>query len=138
MFRKSMPDHPQLRNRYIQVAAAIMVVTIGLIWRSGWLPLSPFMSKYGGSALWALMVFAGLGWIFTRISTAKLALIALLFAWSIEFLQLWHPPWLDAIRAYRLGHHVLGTTFNWPDLPAYAIGIAIGAWIETAWRRANR
>lgn len=83
------------------------------------------------------MVFAGLGWIFTRVSTARLALIALLLAWGIEFSQLWHPPWLDALRAHQLGHLVLGSTFNWPDLPAYAVGIALGALIEIAWRRAN-
>ncbi len=125
------------RNRYFQVFAASMVVVSGLIWRSGHLPLSPFLSKYGGDALWALMVFAGLGWIFTRVSTAMLALAGLLLAWGVEFSQLWHPPWLDAIRAHRLGHLVLGTTFNWPDFPAYVVGIAIGALIEIAWRRTH-
>jgi hypothetical protein len=75
------------------------------------------MSKYGGDALWALMVFFGFGFLFG-------------FAWAIEFSQIYHAPWFDAIRASRPGHLVFGSTFNWPDLPAYAVGVALGALLE--------
>lgn len=27
-----------------------------------------------------------------------------------------------------------GSTFKWPDLPAYVLGIGIGAWLEGRWR----
>ena len=104
----------------------------GLVWRSHLLPLSPFMSKYGGDALWALLVFFGFGFVFNRISTLRLSGISLCFAWAIEFSQIYHAPWLDAIRATRPGHLVLGSTFNWPDLPAYAFGIALGFIAERA------
>jgi hypothetical protein len=50
----------------------------------------------------------------------------------VEFLQLYHAPCIDAIRATRPGRLVLGTTFNAPDLLAYPVGIALGAWAE--WR----
>lgn len=88
------------------------------------------MSKYGGDALWALLVFCGFGFLFNRISTQRLSLVSLAFAWMIEFLQLYHAPWINSIRAMRLGHLGLGSTFNWPDLVAYALGIAIGALVE--------
>jgi hypothetical protein len=58
------------------------------------------------------------------------ALRALGFSWSVEVSQLYHAPWIDAIRATIPGKLVLGNTFHWPDLPAYAVGIAIGALIE--------
>jgi hypothetical protein len=62
-----------------------------------------------------------------------IALLALAFAWGEEFSQLYHAPWIDTIRATILGKLALGNTFNWPDLPAYAVGIALGASAE--WRK---
>ncbi|MES2659241.1 MAG: DUF2809 domain-containing protein [Verrucomicrobiota bacterium] len=108
----------------------MLVMAAGLLWRSRFLPLPPFLGKYGGDALWALLVFFGFGFLFKRISTLRLSLVSLGFAWVIEFSQLYHAPWIDAIRAMRIGHLVLGSTFNWPDLPAYAIGVAVGALLE--------
>jgi hypothetical protein len=109
-----------------------LVMAGGLLWRSRLVSLSPFMTKYGGDALWSLLVFTGFGFLFSRISTFRLSLVSLGFAWAVEFSQLYHAPWIDSIRAVRLGHLVLGSTFNWPDLPAYAVGIAIGAVVDEA------
>lgn len=78
------------------------------------------------------MVFVGFGFVFPRASTLTLALLALTFSWSVEFSQLYHAQWIDAVRATIPGRLVLGSTFNWPDLAAYALGIGLGAWTE--WR----
>lgn len=121
------------RNRWFYAAAAVAVIGAGLFWRSGRLALSSFAEKYGGDALWALVVFLGMGFIFRRTSTVRVALAALCFAWSIEFLQLYHAPWIDGVRAMRIGHMILGSTFNAPDLAAYAAGIAVGAFGERLW-----
>lgn len=118
------------RSRPIYALATALVVGTGLLWRSGLLPLPDFVAKYGGDALWALVVFLGLGIAFHRGTTVRIALLAVGFAWSVEFLQLYHAPWIDGIRSTRLGHLVLGTTFNGPDLLAYVIGIALGALAE--------
>lgn len=114
------------RNRLHFLMLCCFTMAAGVLWRSGAVPLSPFFSKYGGDALWALMVFFGFGFLFPLLSTVRLMAVTLAFAWAIEFSQMIHTPWLDAIRAHRLGHAVLGSTFNWPDLPAYAVGVAIG------------
>jgi hypothetical protein len=113
---------------------AIAVVAAGLLWRSGLIPLPQWLSNNGGDALWALMVFLGFGFLLPRASTLVVALLALTFSWGVEFSQLYHAPWIDAIRATLPGRLVLGNTFNWPDLPAYAVGIALGAWAEWRWR----
>lgn len=94
------------------------------------IPLDPALSNYGGDALWALMVFVGFGFLIACASTAMNALLALAFSWSVEFSQLYHAPWIDAIRATLPGKLVLGNTFNWPDLLAYAVGIGFGAMVE--------
>lgn len=110
----------------------VVVIATGLLWRSRFISLPPFLTKYGGDALWALVVFFGLAFLLPKITTLRLSGIALGFAWLVEFSQLYHAPWIDAIRAVRLGHLVLGSTFNWPDLPAYAVGVALGAIIDRA------
>ncbi|MEI6176385.1 MAG: DUF2809 domain-containing protein [Verrucomicrobiota bacterium] len=123
------------RKRVLYAVLAVVAVASGLLWRSRYMPLPPVISKYGGDALWALVVFVGCGFLFSRASTLTIAMLALTFCWGIEFSQLYHGPWIDAMRATLPGRLVLGSTFNWPDLPAYALGIGIGAWVEWRLRR---
>jgi hypothetical protein len=44
--------------------------------------------------------------------------LALAFSFAVEFSQLYHAPWIDALRGYRLGTLVLGDTVGWGDLAA--------------------
>jgi len=124
------PIIPVQRRRPIYALVTALVIGTGLLWRSGLFPLPDFIAKYGGDSLWALVVFLCFGIAFHRSSTVRIALVAVCFAWSIEFLQLYHVPWIDGIRSTRLGHLVLGTMFNGPDLLAYVVGIALGALAE--------
>ncbi len=50
----------------------------------------------------------------------------------LEFLQLWQPPWLQAVRSTFLGKALLGDTFSWWDLPAYPVGCVAG-WFLLQW-----
>jgi hypothetical protein len=77
-----------------------------------------------------LSYFSAFGFVSPCTSTVRIGLIAVCFAWSVEFLQLYHAHWIDGIRSTRLGRVVLGTTFNSPDLLAYVVGIALGALAE--------
>ena len=128
------PARKRMRSRALYALLAVAVVAAGLFWRSGLIPLPQWLSNNGGDALWALMVFVGFGFLLPRASTLVVALLALTFAWGIEFSQLYHAPWLDSVRATIPGRLVLGNTFNWPDLPAYAVGIVLGALVEWRWR----
>jgi len=121
---------PGQRSRLLYAALGALVVGLGLLWRSRLLPLSAFSTKYGGDALWALLVFLGLGFLLRRASTLRIALGSLGFASLVEFSQLYHAPWIDVIRSTQIGRLIFGSTFNWPDLPAYAFGIALGALAE--------
>lgn len=118
------------RRRILYALWLVLVMGAGLLWRSGFFSLSWFSSKYGGDALWALLVFLGYGFLFPKTSTLRLALAALCFSWIIEFSQLYHASWIDFMRATRMGGLVLGSSFNPPDLFAYVLGIAVGAITE--------
>jgi hypothetical protein len=65
-----------------------------------------------------------LGWklVFPAMVPWKLGLMALGQSFGVEFLQLYHAPWLDGIRGNRFGHLLFGSTFNPMDLVAYSVG----------------
>lgn len=108
----------------------VVVIGAGLMLRSGKAPLAGWIIKYGGDALWALVVFLCLGVARPSGSTCGLGWIALGLAWGVEFLQLYHAPWIDGIRATLLGRLALGSSFNPPDLVAYLAGILGGMAVE--------
>jgi len=112
-------------RRYYAVAF-IGVVALGLASRSypGLLPA--FLGKYPGDALWALMVFCGLGFLNPGLSTSRLAVCALLISYVDEFTQLYQAPWINKIRDTYVGHLILGSTFSWFDMLAYTVGVAFG------------
>lgn len=118
------------RNRWTYLVMVGVTIMLGLSSRqfSGYLPKA--INLYLGDALWALMVFFIFCFIFRSKGTGWLAAVALLFAFGIEISQLYHAPWIDAIRQTRLGGLVLGYGFLWRDLVAYTIGSAVGAVID--------
>ena len=56
----------------------------------------------------------------------RIAVGVLLVTCVLEFLQLWHPPWLQAIRSTFLGASLLGTSFSWWDFPAWVVRAGVG------------
>ena len=55
---------------------------------------------------------------------------AAVFSVAIETSQLYHAPWIDAIRRTRPGALVLGYGFLWSDLACYAAGVALATAVE--------
>jgi len=123
----SLQGPGSIRNRWHCLLGTAFVLLAGLAWRSHWLPLPHFLHKYGGDTLWSVMVYLGLAFLLHRQPVFRIALAALAFSWAVEFSQLYHTPWLDSLRSLRLGRLILGSTFNWPDFIAYAVGVGIGA-----------
>ncbi|MBI1905715.1 MAG: DUF2809 domain-containing protein [Rhodocyclales bacterium] len=118
------------RNRLLYGAAVVAVIALGLASRkyAAWLPAA--LDKSPGDTLWALMIFLGYCTLAPRAGTWKVAGLALLTCYGVEFSQLYQAPWINAIRATTPGHLVLGSTFHWPDLVAYTVGIATGAILD--------
>lgn len=126
------------RHRLWLIAGGLAVIALGLASRRfPWL-FPEFLGKYPGDALWAWVVFLAWAFCLPAATTARLALLAVLTACGVEFSQLLHSPWLDAVRRTTVGHLVLGTTFSWCDLIAYAIGIALGAGLDHRLTRSSR
>jgi hypothetical protein len=63
---------------------------------------------------------------------SKIPVSVFIITCALEFLQLWHPWFLEKIRSYYFGSALIGTTFTWWDFPHYAIGCILG-WIVIKW-----
>lgn len=100
---------------------------LGLASRASWIDLPAFLSVYAGDTLWAIMIF----WLFRTVypfaSILYCSVLPLCFCFAIEFSQLYHAPWIDHIRATKLGGLILGFGFKFSDLLCYFAGVVI-AW----------
>lgn len=126
------------RHRGLYVLWVGVVIGLGLGSRSETVALPPFVAKHAGDALWGLMIFLGFGLLLPASRTAAVAGLAAAACGAIECGQLYHAPWLDALRRTWFGRVALGDTFGWGDLAAYLVGIAFGVVGEWASGRAHR
>lgn len=83
-----------------------------------------------GDSLYAVMVYYGMRMFFIDVIIKKTAVLALLFCFGIEFLQLYDGEWMLEIRRTTAGHYVLGQGFIWSDLVYYTLGIIVAVYLD--------
>ena len=71
---------------------------------------------------WCLLIFL----FFNRISPWKIATAVFCLTCALEFVQLWHPYFLELIRSNFIGRTIIGTSFIWSDFFYYFIGSGFG------------
>lgn len=125
------------RSRWFILPLLVLLPVLGLGSRSGaaWLPA--FVAAYAGDTLWTVMMYVTLVFIWPRLSIAQAAGWALGISFAVEFSQLYRAPWIDAVRAHRVGALFLGRGFLWSDLACYSVGALLGAgmdWLLARWR----
>jgi hypothetical protein len=110
----------------------LSVIILGLALRGYGLGfgLPAFIVKYGGSMLWAGMVFLLVAMGAPGRSRSSLALIAATISVCVELFRLVHAPWLDAFRLTNVGALLLGRIFSPWNMIAYGAGIVAAIWID--------
>ena len=117
------------RNLKLYIPIAIFIICIGLPSRIIPQYFPNWYVNYCGDFLWAILVYLLISNIF-QLSIKRSFIFTLLFAYSIEASQLFHPPWLDSIRSIKLFALIIGHTFLWTDILAYTLGISLIAIID--------
>jgi hypothetical protein len=125
-----------LRLIYLALIPAIIVLAFATRSGASWIP--GFVATYGGDTLWALMAFWVVRVILPRWSLLRAVLLTLAIAYLCEISQLYHAPWIDAIRSYRLGCVLIGNCFVWSDLVCYTVGVLAGAAVEWTLQKNQR
>jgi hypothetical protein len=129
-------DSETMPSRPLGLSLALMLATVagGLSVRFAPLGFPPLIVKYGGSALWALMVY----WIVSALLPSwRLPAVILLtgvLATAVEFIKLYHSPGLEAFRLTLPGVLLLGRFFSVWDIAAYWFAISVGAFMDKAIR----
>ncbi len=83
---------------------------------------------------WVLFVFL----FFPKTKPLKIALLIFMTTCALEFLQLWHPSFLELIRGDFIGRTILGNSFNWGDFPYYFAGVLVGYFYLIAIQKINQ
>jgi hypothetical protein len=81
--------------------------------------------SFGGllyEIFWCLVFY----FLFPKSKPFIVALMVFAVTCLLEFLQLWHPAFLEMLRRNFIGRTILGNSFNWFDFPYYFAGSALG------------
>ncbi|MCF4966857.1 ribosomal maturation YjgA family protein [Nostoc sp. CMAA1605] len=124
--------------RWRTIFSLAIILLIGLLYSHyrysvGW--LNQEMGGIFYEIFWCLFAFL---LIHNRSSVWQIPLWVLIITCLIEFLQLWHPPFLNWVRSFWWGKMLLGTAFTWSDFPYYFIGSGLGwLWLRLIVRGAK-
>ncbi len=130
------------RRRFWWTLISILIITpIGFYSKFYQGPAAAWVNdSLGGmfyEIFWCLVAFLS----FQQSKPWKIAALVLTITCLLEFLQLWHPAFLEVIRANFIGATILGTSFVWSDFPYYFLGSGIGwlwiKWIESRTKQAS-
>ena len=112
---------PKRKYQLVLLLCLAVIFPLGLASKFYQGPLDWWVNDFGGGMLyevfWILLVIS----IWPRAAPFWVAFWVFWLTAFVEVLQLWHPPFLTAIRSTFLGKMLLGTTFVWWDFPHYLV-----------------
>jgi hypothetical protein len=92
---------------------------------------------YGGDFLAVILVYCTFRVVFRRVSSLRLGVIAFAIGGFVEVIQLLQVPARLGLARYPALSVAVGTSFEWRDLVAYALGVMLVVAIDerTRWIR---
>jgi hypothetical protein len=119
-------------KRETLAALLVLIVPLGFATKFYSGPASSWVDSYGGGILYEVFWILTVLLVWPRLSPVCVAGGVFAATSALEVLQLFHPPFLEAIRGTLLGHALIGSTFAWWDFPHYAVGCFAGALLAHA------
>lgn len=107
-----------------------LLIPLGLVCRFVPIGLPQFIVKYGGSFLWAAMVYLLVAALLPRLRPISTGALAAAIAVAVEYVKLIQSPDLDAFRATFAGKVLLGRFFSSKDIAVYWLAILCAACID--------
>ena len=123
------------QRRFRAIAFGLATVALGLGIRFVHVGLPWVVMKYGGSMLWAMMIYWIVSALLPAVSLSLAGLVTGAVAAAIEFFKLYHSPWLDAFRLTLPGVLLIGRFFSYWDILAYWFGILAAVVLDWRIRR---
>ena len=124
--------------RLITLLLIVIITPIGFISKFYSGPGAYWVNNSLGGILyeifWCLVVFLFL----PKARAYFIASSVFIITSILEILQLWHPPFLQAIRNTFIGRTLIGTSFVWSDFLYYIVGCSIGLLMKHLIRKFNK
>jgi hypothetical protein len=108
------------------VLALALVTPLGFATKFYGGPGADWVGRYGGGVVYEVFWILALLAAAPRWSAGRVGAGVLVVTCGLEAMQLWHPPFLEAIRSTFLGRALIGSTFSWWDFPHYLVGCVLG------------
>lgn len=132
------PDGPRMRSRGRVAVMLGVVIVMGLGSRVVGRGLPGYLAADPGDVLWTVAAYLAICMARPRIGIARAAVGAWLISVADELSQLYHAPWVDAIRATTLGGLFLGHGFVGRQIALYAVGACAAAAVDACVARRRR
>jgi len=123
-----------LAGRRGQVFTLVLLVIAGVSCKAYTGPMAGWVQDSLAGVVYVVFWSLAVRLLAPTASPARIALSVLAATCALEFMQLWHPPFLEYVRSLALGQILIGTTFSWWDFPHYVAGAGVG-WL---WMRRLR
>ena len=115
-------------TRFYYLISLLVLTPLGFASKFYYGPSAWWVNNYAGGILyemfWCLLIMLCLPYANAIWVVCSVLGVTCLF----EFLQLWHPLFLESIRSTFFGGTLIGDTFTWWDFPHYLIG-CFASWL---------
>lgn len=115
--------------RLILILTLIVIIPLGFSTKYYSGPAEDWINNSLGGLFYEIFWCLVAAFICIKVRPIKIALWVFIITCLLEFLQLWHPEFLELFRNNFFGRTILGNSFNWMDFPYYFAGSLIGYFI---------
>ena len=119
-------------RHFVSLAVIVPIGFYGKLAYRG--PAADWVRNSLGGAFYVIFWCLVFSFLLPAVRTSRIVVWVLAATCCLEFLQAWHPAFLEFLRSFFVGRTILGSSFDWFDFPYYFIGAGM-AWI---WLRALR
>ena len=117
------------KQRVLTLLFILLTIPLGFFTKFYSGPAQDWINNTLGGLLYEIFWCLVLFFIFPEKRPFLLAALVFISTCFLEFLQLWHPPFLESLRSNFIGRTILGNAFNWMDFPYYIAGSILGYFI---------
>jgi hypothetical protein len=112
--------------RKITVLALIIIVPLGFYTKFYSGPAHIWVNNSLGGFFYEIFWVLLFSILLPKVRPVIIAMAVFFATCTLEFLQLWHPPFLQILRSNFIGRTILGNSFNLMDFPYYIAGSLAG------------
>jgi hypothetical protein len=118
-------------RRLVTLGSLLIITPLGFASKYYNGPGAWWFNNYLGGVMYEIFWCLAVYLLWPRASALPIAIWVFALTCSLEFLQLWHPHFLQVIRGTFIGRTLIGTSFTWWDFPYYIAGCLAGwLWIR--------